>query len=153
MTSASTVNQIEIGITESIGSPSQGTPTSSTQATLMNIVLRMIEDGQIGFEALVKNFQDRATALAPAQTPTPSDGAIEKNTGATQKAGTIQVDLILGKPQIAAIAKEAGIPTEEVAAELIEILPKIIDKFTPDGKMPDAATVRQAASLLRTKIS
>ena len=142
-TSINTVDQITVGITESLGSPSQGTPASTTQAVLMNIVLQMIEDGEIAFEALVKNFQDR---------PTPTENSTTPNDG-KEKGGSIQVELMLGQQQLEAIAKEAGIPLGEVTTDLMRVLPLIVDKFTPDGKTPDPATVRQAASLLRTKIS
>ncbi|HWF43052.1 MAG TPA: YidB family protein [Candidatus Kapabacteria bacterium] len=150
-----TVEKIEAAVTEGMGSPSQGIPASATQSALMNIMLRMIEEGEIPFETLVKNVQEKGDSLNSAKKIVASISKnIEKKDGkASDKVSTIAVELVLGEKQIAAISKEAGIPPNEVSTELVELLPKIVEKFTPDGNMPDPTAVRQAASLLRSKIS
>jgi hypothetical protein len=150
-----TVEKIQEGVTEDMGSPSQGTPTSATQSALMNIILQMIEEGQIPFEALVKNVQEKGDSLNSAKEIVALISKdIEKKDGkAGDMVSTVAVQLVLGEQQIAAISKKAGVPANEVSTELVELLPKIVEKFTPDGNIPDPVAVRQAASLLRTKIS
>lgn len=47
---------------------------------------------------------------------------------------------VLGKDQIAALAQQAGIPESEGASVLSQVLPAMVDKLTPDGKVPEASS-------------
>ncbi len=129
---------------ETIGNPTQGAETSTTQTALLGIVLQRLEDGKLGFNALINRFHENGL----------TDHAKSwVGKGENKRVSCTEIEQALGKEHIEAIAKEAGIPPEEVAAELCDLLPMLIDKFTPDGKIPEPAVIQQAASLLRTKIS
>ncbi len=47
---------------------------------------------------------------------------------------------VLGKDQIAALAQQAGIPESEGASVLSQVLPAMVDKLTPDGKVPETSS-------------
>jgi len=46
----------------------------------------------------------------------------------------------LGKDQIAAVAQQAGIPESQGASVLSQVLPAMVDKLTPDGKVPESSS-------------
>lgn len=49
-----------------------------------------------------------------------------------------QVKDVFGEESIQEMADKTGMNKEEVTEQLSDILPKAIDKVTPDGKLPDA---------------
>ncbi|HZF80435.1 MAG TPA: YidB family protein, partial [Rubrivivax sp.] len=46
------------------------------------------------------------------------------------------VDGLLDPQEVAAIAAEAGVAEEDVRAGLAEMLPEVVDKLTPEGRLP-----------------
>jgi uncharacterized protein YidB (DUF937 family) len=58
------------------------------------------------------------------------------STGQNQPVSPTQLQAALGDEQVASIAKETGLSTEQTAGGLAELLPQIIDKLTPDGNLP-----------------
>lgn len=48
-----------------------------------------------------------------------------------------QVSKVLGEDQIAQIAQQTGVDRSAVSEHLSQMLPIIVDKLTPDGKLPD----------------
>ena len=131
-------------ITQSVGSPTKGDQVSSTQSELMSIVMCKIEDGSLDLKTLLERFN--------------SSGMWDKTrswvgAGDNAELRSQEVERVFGPNDLARIAKEAGLPPNEVAEELAELLPKIVDKFSPAGVMPDNATIKEAASLLKSKIN
>jgi uncharacterized protein YidB (DUF937 family) len=59
--------------------------------------------------------------------------------GSNQSIGTQQVQGLLGQDRIAQLASRAGIPAGLASAALAHILPALVDKLTPVGKLPQAA--------------
>ncbi len=60
-----------------------------------------------------------------------------------------QVESAVGTDQIAEIAAKLGIDKETAKAKLAEILPKVVDKLTPAGEVPQEGVVGQALSALK----
>ena len=60
-------------------------------------------------------------------------------TGANQPVDQNQVSGILGQDKLQEIAQRAGIPPTIASAVLARVLPGIVDKLTPNGKVPNAA--------------
>lgn len=44
-----------------------------------------------------------------------------------------QVETGLGKENVAEVARKAGVSEDETATKLTDLLPRVIDKITPDG--------------------
>jgi uncharacterized protein YidB (DUF937 family) len=135
--------RITEGVQESVGSPTKGDEVSSTKAALMSIVLCKIEEGQLDLPTLLDRFN--------------ASGMWNKTrtwigSGENSELRAQEVQRVFGPNDINRIAKEAGIPANEVCEELAELLPKIVDKFTPAGKVPERSTIKEAAGLLRSKI-
>jgi uncharacterized protein YidB (DUF937 family) len=47
-----------------------------------------------------------------------------------------QLGSALGQQTISAIAKQAGVSEQELLAQLSKVLPGVVDKLTPNGRMP-----------------
>jgi uncharacterized protein YidB (DUF937 family) len=57
-------------------------------------------------------------------------------TGANLPISADQIASVLGNDTVKSIAAKVGIPTDKVAGALAQLLPKTVDKMTPDGKAP-----------------
>lgn len=56
-----------------------------------------------------------------------------------------QVRNALGDEEVSRVAKEAGVSEDEAADGLAGMLPGLIDKITPDGKIPDLDDLKDLA--------
>ena len=59
-------------------------------------------------------------------------------TGANKAISPEQVHSALGSAQVQQFAQQAGIGGKEASAALAGLLPSLVDKLSPDGKLPDA---------------
>ena len=62
-------------------------------------------------------------------------------TGDNMPVSTRGLTAALGADQISAMAAKAGVPDDVMASGLAEALPGIVDKLTPEGLVPDAASL------------
>ena len=60
-----------------------------------------------------------------------------------------QVQQGLGANTIQQLASKTGIAPEEISSHLTEILPKLVDKLTPDGKVPQGDIVSKGLDILK----
>src|SRR5512135_1934648 len=60
------------------------------------------------------------------------------STGKNLPVSADQITQALGSDQIQQISKNAGVSQEEASKGLASLLPEIIDKLTPDGKVPQS---------------
>lgn len=58
-------------------------------------------------------------------------------TGQNEAISADQVKQALGEDEIRNAAAQAGVSEDEAAGGLAELLPQMIDKISPDGKLPD----------------
>ena len=59
---------------------------------------------------------------------------------------------VLGGGQLQDLASRAGISTGDVSGQLAAILPQLVDKLTPGGRMPDGDALGQAFEMLKGKL-
>ena len=57
--------------------------------------------------------------------------------GKNQRLSSREVRSALGDDEVARIAREAGVSERKAAGGLAAMLPQIVDKATPGGKLPD----------------
>ncbi len=62
-----------------------------------------------------------------------------------------EVKKALGPDEVAQVAQKTGVSEDEAATGLAESLPKLIDKLTPNGKLPDAGGLDDALGKLLGK--
>jgi len=61
------------------------------------------------------------------------------STGTNQSVAPGQVQGLVGQERINQFANRLGIPPAIASAALARILPVVVDKLTPEGKLPQAA--------------
>lgn len=71
-------------------------------------------------------------------------GASWIGTGKNLPISAAQIEKVLGNDAIAGVATRLGITPEKASSQLATLLPKIVDQISPDGKVPDAASLQKA---------
>lgn len=61
------------------------------------------------------------------------------STGSNRRISAQELEQALGADAIDDLAAQAGVPREQLLAELSEKLPEVVDKLTPDGRLPTEA--------------
>jgi uncharacterized protein YidB (DUF937 family) len=72
-------------------------------------------------------------------------------TGENQPVSGEQIHQVFGVDKIQEIAQKMGISGTEASQGLASLLPEIIDKLTPEGKIPEGGILEQGLSLLKNK--
>jgi uncharacterized protein YidB (DUF937 family) len=71
------------------------------------------------------------------------------STGENKPISSEQVQNALGEGQINQMAQNMGVSHQEVSTGLAGLLPQLIDKLTPDGKLPEGSVLDQRLELLK----
>jgi uncharacterized protein YidB (DUF937 family) len=58
-------------------------------------------------------------------------------TGGNEKLSGAEVEQALGSDTVDRIAQQSGVPKQNVQNDLAETIPQLVDKVTPEGKVPD----------------
>ncbi len=74
------------------------------------------------------------------------------STGKNLPISADQIQQALGTEKIQQLAEKAGMSLEDVKAKLAEYLPNIIDKLTPDGKVPEPGLLQKGLDFLKSKM-
>ncbi|MGH8470307.1 MAG: YidB family protein [Gammaproteobacteria bacterium] len=74
-------------------------------------------------------------------------------TGENRAVSAEQVQQALGEAKVQQVAQSTGISSQEASSGLAALLPQIIDKLTPDGKLPEGGLVDQALAALKNKLT
>ncbi len=119
-----------MGLLDSVlGSLAKGGSTN----TLLDSVLSMVNDpAHGGLDGLVRSFQDRGLG-----------GIVDSwvSTGKNLPISADQVAQGLGSDQLASLASKLGMSQGDVSSQLAQLLPDVVDKLTPNGKVPDAGSL------------
>jgi uncharacterized protein YidB (DUF937 family) len=73
------------------------------------------------------------------------------STGENKPISSEQVQNALGEGQINQMAQNMGVSHQEVSTGLAGLLPQLIDKLTPDGKLPEGSMLDQGLELLKKR--
>jgi uncharacterized protein YidB (DUF937 family) len=63
-------------------------------------------------------------------------------TGANKVIDSGAIDKVLGHETVAGIGKKVGLDTKQTAAKMADLLPKVVDRLTPEGKVPPQEQVK-----------
>ena len=74
------------------------------------------------------------------------------STGKNLPVSADQIKNVLGADQVQQIAEKAGISQTEASKGLASLLPEIIDKLTPDGKVPESDSIAEGLNMLKNKL-
>lgn len=112
--------------------------SSGGKNPLMGSVLQMLTGAQGGAQGgglagLVKAFTDNGLG---------DIAGSWVGTGANLPVSAQQIQQALGGGQLERLAQQHGIQPEAAASQLAQMLPGIVDKLTPGGKIPDAQSLQ-----------
>ena len=115
------------------------------QNPLLDIVMGLLSNPQTGgLSGLVETFTKKGLG-----------GAMSSwiSTGQNLPVTGDQIQQALGQQQIQQYAQKLGSSSQEVSGGLASLLPEIIDKLTPDGKVPAQDSLQQTLSALVKTLS
>ncbi len=72
-------------------------------------------------------------------------------TGANEPVDPDELEAALGADTVDEVAKEAGVSRDEAKGGLAKLLPSLVDKVTPGGKVPDQGQLGSLLSKLDVK--
>ncbi len=130
------------GILKSVGGKLFG---GEAQGGLMEQVLGLINNPQTGgLSGLVEQFTSKGLG-----------GLVTSwiGTGENQPISGEQIEQTLGSDKIQEIAQKLGISGTEASGGLAALLPQIIDKLTPEGKLPEGGLLDQGLDFLKKSLS
>lgn len=114
------------------------------QANLASVALKMLGDTQAGgLAGLVQAFQSKGL------------GDVISSwigTGANLPISADQLKGALGADRIQQLATQAGISPDSMSTGLAQVLPGLVDKLTPNGKIPEGNLLEQGMQLLKGKL-
>lgn len=115
------------------------------QSALANEVLGLLSGGGGGggLQGLIQSFKDKGL------------GDIVSSWVGTGENLPIDVEQLkngLGSDLIGQLASKAGISADVASSKLTELLPTLIDKLTPEGKVPESGLLQQGLNLLRSNL-
>ena len=61
------------------------------------------------------------------------------DTGANDAMDEAAVEQVVGREELREMAQRLGVPEQEVAQAFAEIMPEMVDKLSPDGRLPQEA--------------
>lgn len=112
------------------------------QSALINGVLGFLsgEGPGGGLPGLIQSFRDKGL-----------DDIVSSwiGTGQNLPINMEQLKTGMGSDIIGQIAAKVGLPADVAASNLTQILPTLIDKLTPEGKIPESGLLQQGLGMLR----
>ena len=112
-----------------------------SQNPLMDIVLGLITNPQSGgLQGLIQTFKEKGLGDAMSSWI---------STGENKPVSGDQIQHALGGNLIQQIAEQLGSSKSEVSGGLANLLPDIIDKLTPTGKLPEGDQLSQGLEMLK----
>jgi len=113
-----------------LGGSGEGSGEGSGKLDIMSIITGLLGgQGGAGLDGLVKQFTEKGLGDVVSSWVGKGDNA---------PVTPEQVKDVFGEKGIDEIATKTGLDKDEVTGQLSDLLPKAIDKVTPEGKLPDA---------------
>jgi uncharacterized protein YidB (DUF937 family) len=117
-----------------------GTGGGGTEQLLMNAVIGMISNKQSGGLGGLVDMLSKGGL-----------GDVVSSwvgTGQNLPVSADQITKVLGNQQVSQLASKAGIPMDQIGGLLAQVLPTVIDKLTPQGKLPTEDLLQTGIGML-----
>jgi uncharacterized protein YidB (DUF937 family) len=128
-----------MGLLEDLAGKFTGGAGSDQSSSLVTEGLKLLQNYPGGLSGLVQNFQNKGL------------GDIVSSwvgTGANASISPDQMKDALGSDQVNTFAEKTGISQDAATGQLANLLPGLVDKLTPDGKVPEGGLLSMGKSLL-----
>ncbi len=105
-------------------------------------ILELFSSQQIGgLQGLVQSFTQRGLGNIVSSWV---------STGPNLPVSPDQIQAVLGNDAVSSLAQKAGVAPEMASSLLAQVLPGIVDKLTPEGKIPEGGNLlEQGLNLLK----
>lgn len=132
-------DQVAGAITAATGAPTEG------GNSLLVSVMQLINNPQTGgLAGLVQAFQKGGLAeIANSWV----------STGQNLPVSSEQIQSVLSSEQVSNIASKLGVSPEQASGQIAEYLPQIVDKLTPNGRIPEGGNLlAQGLDLVKDRL-
>ena len=130
-----------MGILGSLLKGVTGKSSDTTNPNAIGGIIEMLTSGGIGgIQGLIKKLTDGGLG-----------GVVNSwiSTGKNEPVEPKQLENALGSDMVGKFASKLGISQSEAASHLSESLPTVIDKLTPDGKLPESGNLGNVQDLMK----
>jgi uncharacterized protein YidB (DUF937 family) len=121
-----------------VGALGSGGDGGGGQPDLMKIVMSLVQQAG-GLEGLMAKLQQGGLGDAAASWV---------STGQNQPVSAEQLEGALGGDLLGSLARQAGVGQGDLAGGLAQMLPKVIDGLSPDGRLPQGGGTQDFGALL-----
>lgn len=135
-----------MGLLDMVSGALNGASGKGGSNDMLNVVMQMLSSkGQNGgLGGLVQAFQNNGLG---------EQVASWISTGQNLPISPEQIKSVLGGGQLGQIASQLGMDEQQAAGGLADLLPRVIDKVTPNGQMPQGDDLMaQGLDLLKGKL-
>jgi len=130
-----------MGLLDSLLGKVTGGAGGGTESQILNAVVGMLgNQGSSGLSGIVDSLSKSGL------------GDIASSwvgTGANKPIAGDQIMKALGDSHVADLASKLGISPDTVSSALAKVLPNLVDKLTPNGKLPTDDLLAQGLNLLK----
>ena len=106
---------------------------------IMPIIMNLISEQSGGISGLIQKFTSNGLGDVVSSWT---------GTGENLPISSDQISKVLGPDTIKNIAEKTGMDTNAVTGQLTTLLPEVVNKLTPDGKIPEGDILSKGADLL-----
>ncbi len=110
------------------------------QSALLQGVLALVSQHEGGLGGLLQSFKDKGLGEAAASWV---------GTGENLPISGEQIKSVLGGTALGDLAAKFGMSSEDVSGRLSELLPQVVDKLTPAGKVEGSFDMSNALGMLQ----
>jgi uncharacterized protein YidB (DUF937 family) len=116
-----------------------GSATGDNQSDLMSTIMNLVGGQSGGLNGFLSQFTAKGLG---------DKVSSWVGTGANLPVSPDEIKNALGSDQINNIASKLGIDASAVTSQLSNLLPQVVDKLTPDGKVPEGNILNKGMDLL-----
>ena len=120
-----------MSIFDQLGGAPSGAPSESGSSALLSGLMGILNSHPGGVSGLTQVFEQNGLGHLISSWI---------GTGENLPISPDQISSVLGNERVAEIAAKAGISPDAASARLAELLPRVIDKLTPGGTLPEGGS-------------
>ncbi len=109
------------------------------QNELISVIMNLISGQSGGLNGLIQQFTSKGMGDLISSWV---------GTGQNQSISPNQISELLGSDTIKNLSSKLGIDTNALTGQLSNLLPQVVDKLTPDGKIPEGDILSKGMSML-----
>jgi uncharacterized protein YidB (DUF937 family) len=106
---------------------------------LMSVVMNIVGGQKGGLNGLISQFDAKGLGDVIGSWV---------GTGQNKSISPDQLQNVLGSDVLGGIASKLGLNINDLSSQLSNLLPGVVDKLTPEGKVPEGDIMSQASDLL-----